>query len=188
MQRLHYSDVRVATVTHSAFPTPFLVGEYIDEYDTFSMSFLRSIPDTEEYEITDIPKCMKPCAALTETLWEALQTGDYPPICIPNGGYYYGEEFHTIKGTENDTHIIAGHKIMEVCVNDDSALDLIFSEYGGCRIVYIGMYAGSTKKSDLWRPIPIPPWMLEDKDAMDIVHAEIEDWDATLLEFTDVYQ
>jgi hypothetical protein len=167
MQTYERNDLRLfRLVTQNGLR--YLVAEFIDEYDEWAMGFFKFSHGM--YILVNIPKGIHPSHYFADYLRDILETSDEPILAVP-GGYYYGTEYHTAKGTQKDITLIEGRLLEEIRSCDGHRYNLVVSENGSSRIAFIGMFAGRVKTNtqheyEMWRPTPVPKVILDDDNEM----------------------
>lgn len=180
MTTLMPADVRVAFIEAEGSETRFLVGEYIDEYDCWVMSFLKKVKGT--YRVLNIPKVFKPSYDLCYKLWNVLGTCDNPPLAVLGGGLYFGEEYHTVRAWSKDTSFLFGKRVGEISAGHETAYQIVFSSAEDERVGYLAIFGGTKGKEERWHPIPIPAKLSNDPDSMDYINGKLAEHKAPLYE------
>ncbi len=179
-------DLRLCTLI-TANGSRFLIAEFIDENNVWSMGFFQFI--NGRYELVNLPDGFVPSHELSHYLWGELATEDEPPLAVP-GGYFYGDQFHTVEAVLKDTDPLPGEIIDQVCGPDGKNYNLVVSVEAGARFAYFGVYVGTMNADtpdeyDLWKPTPVPSVLQRDKGMMFDIYGAVDMADATLMEFTD---
>lgn len=188
MQMFSINDLRTAVILTSD-SSRFLIAEFIDDKnDILAMGFFTFI--NRMYELTGIPNGLVPSHDLNQYLWKMLDTEDRPPLAVPSGGYYFGDDYHTAKGSTEDITVLSGNMIEEIEASDGIRYSLVVSQQGCSKVAFIGTYAGTLNcntphECDLWRPTPIPRALLGSKDEMLSIYGTVDMLGATFMEFTD---
>lgn len=162
------------------WPYWLCIGEYRNHLKLNVVSFLKPRLNMSRFQVVSIPKIYKPSTELCVEIAAALGLGDCLPLAVPNG-MYYGDHFHTLKGTMLDPYLFAGDKVAECLVAPGVSYDIVAGIMDNQLCVFVGVQCGHNGEQYLWSPASNPVGDKERNILLDHLYGQADKMKASII-------